>query len=77
MNNPHKGLPVATRGGPPRESRGAVVMVHGRGRDTEDILSLADRLGEGSLAYLAPAARDGTWYPKSFIAPVEENEPSL
>lgn len=77
MNNPHEGLPVATRGRTPAESRGAVVMMHGRGRDTEDILSLADRFEVEALAYLAPAAEDGTWYPRSFLAPLEENEPSL
>ena len=77
MNNPHEGLPVATRGRTLSESRGAVVMMHGRGRDTEDILSLADRFGVDALAYLAPAARDGTWYPESFLVPIEQNEPYL
>jgi predicted esterase len=29
------------------------------------------------VAYLAPAARDNTWYPQSFLAPIAENEPYL
>jgi predicted esterase len=33
--------------------------------------------GEGGIAYLAPQARGRTWYPNSFLAPIEENEPSL
>ena len=77
MNNPHRGQPVATRGEPIEESRGVVVMMHGRGRDTGDILSVAERIGEESLTYLAPAAKDNTWYPKPFMEPLEENEPFL
>jgi predicted esterase len=29
------------------------------------------------VAYLAPAAADHTWYPESFLAPIERNEPWL
>ena len=61
MSNPHKGQPVATRGRPPEEGRGAVVMMHGRGRNTDDILGIADRIGEPDLAYLAPAADRNSW----------------
>ncbi len=53
------------------------VLLHGRGRDTEDVLSLADRIGDPEVAFLAPAARDGTWYPQSFLAPLVDNEPWL
>jgi predicted esterase len=77
MSNVHNGQPVATRGKPLEESRGVVVMMHGRERDTEDILSIADRIGEESFTYLAPAAKDNTWYPNSFMEPIEKNEPYL
>jgi len=77
MRNLHKGQPVAARGRPIKESRCVAVMVHGRGRDTEDILRVADRFGEGSFTYLAPAAKDNSWYPYSFLEPIEKNEPYL
>jgi predicted esterase len=77
MSNVHKGQPLTTRGKPLEESRGVVVMMHGRDRDTDDILSVADRIGEESFAYLAPAAKDNSWYPYSFMEPVEKNEPYL
>ena len=77
MNNPHKGQPVATRGKLLDEDRGVVVMIHGRGRDTDDILGLADRIGDENVTYLAPAAKDNSWYPHPFMEPIEKNEPYL
>ena len=53
------------------------VLLHGRGRDAEDVLALADWIGDPDVAFLAPAARDGTWYPQSFLAPLVDNEPWL
>jgi predicted esterase len=77
MSNVHKGQPVAARGKPLEESRGAVVMMHGRGRDTDDILGVAERVGDDNFTYLAPAAKDNSWYPYSFLEPIEKNEPHL
>jgi predicted esterase len=79
----HRGEPLLAAGTPLDERRGAravVVALHGRGADAEGILGfLVDALedeGEG-VALLAPQARHATWYPKSFLAPVAENEPWL
>jgi phospholipase/carboxylesterase len=77
MSNVHRGQPVATRGKSLKESRGVAVMIHGRGRDADDILRVAERIGEESFAYLAPAAKDNSWYPYSFMEPIEKNEPYL
>ena len=57
--------------------RGAVILLHGRGGSAEDILSLAQELYLPQLAYLAPQAFQNTWYPNSFLAPVEQNQPWL
>lgn len=73
----HEGLPVARLGPAPQDARAVCVLLHGRGRDTDDVLSLAERIGDPEVAFLAPAARDGTWYPQSFLAPLEANEPHL
>ena len=54
-----------------------MVMVHGRGASAEDILTLADELDQGGFAYLAPQAAGSSWYPNSFRAPLQENEPWL
>jgi phospholipase/carboxylesterase len=73
----HEGQPLARRGPSVEDARAVCVLLHGRGRDTEDVLSLADRIGDPSVAFLAPAASDGTWYPQSFLAPLADNEPWL
>lgn len=73
----HKGGPVRTAGEPLQSARAAMLMLHGRGATAEDILSLADRLGQPGFAYLAPQASGNTWYPNRFLAPLESNEPWL
>lgn len=74
---PHGGQRVAAAGRPPSGAAGAVVLVHGRGASAEDILSLAAELDRPDLAVLAPQAAGGTWYPRSFLAPLADNEPGL
>lgn len=70
-------MPVAQRGPPPADARLACVLLHGRGRNPDDALSLADRMALENVCFLAPAARGDTWYPQSFLAPLVENEPYL
>jgi phospholipase/carboxylesterase len=66
-----------TAGVPLDRARTAVVLLHGRGGTAEDILTLADALAVPDLAYLAPQAPGNSWYPLSFLAPIEQNEPAL
>lgn len=68
---------VLTTGAPLARARAAMVLLHGRGGTAEDILSLAEALAAPDIAYLAPQASGSTWYPQSFLAPIEQNEPSL
>jgi predicted esterase len=41
------------------------------------MLALARDLRTTDVLYLAPQAADNTWYPSSFLAPLEDNEPWL
>jgi phospholipase/carboxylesterase len=41
------------------------------------MLPLADAFGRNDIAYVAPQAAGHTWYPLSFLAPFEANEPHL
>ena len=75
--DPHAGQPVLTAGKPLAAASGALILIHGRGATAESILDLADYLPHPDLAYLAPQAADYTWYPYSFLSPLERNEPYL
>ncbi|HST03243.1 MAG TPA: dienelactone hydrolase family protein [Chloroflexia bacterium] len=74
---PHANSKLHTTGAPLKEAAAAVLMVHGRGAGAEDILTLAEPLALDNIAYLAPQAKDGTWYPYPFMMPFEMNEPWL
>jgi phospholipase/carboxylesterase len=68
---------VAASGAPLDSARAAVVLLHGRGATSDDILGLAGELDQDDVAYLAPQAPGQAWYPRSFLAPLEQNEPYL
>jgi len=55
----------------------AVVLLHGRGGTPESMLELAGLLPDLPVTWLAPAAWGNTWYPQSFLAPLEANQPFL
>ncbi len=63
--------------GPPLGEAPVVIMVHGRNAAPANIIDLVPRLARPALTYLAPAAPNRTWYPYSFMAEIEKNEPSL
>ena len=68
---------ITAQGKPLDEAQRAMIMVHGRGSNAPDILSLARYLDVAGFALLAPQATGYSWYPYSFMAPVERNEPGL
>src|SRR5688500_5623164 len=77
MNSPHSNQPVMAAGAPLGSGRGVVIMAHGRGAGPKNILDLVPRLARAQFSYLAPAAAGNTWYPFSFMAETEKNEPGL
>jgi phospholipase/carboxylesterase len=74
---PHEGQPLRQAGEPLESAAGAMVMVHGRGATADSILTLSAELDRAGFAFLAPQARGNTWYPNSFLAPIESNEPGI
>lgn len=66
-----------TAGVPLQEAQKALIMLHGRGAGANDILSIARYLNVSDFALVAPQAEGRTWYPYSFLAPINENEPFL
>jgi predicted esterase len=75
--HPHGGQPVLRRGPSPRDARLVMILAHGRGSSGDDMLGLARQFGADDVSYLAPQAAGRTWYPYSFLAPIEQNEPYL
>lgn len=74
---PHDDQPIEYAGAPLDAARAAMIMVHGRNAAPRNILDLRDRIDRPAVACIAPAAQGGTWYPYSFMAPREQNEPGL
>jgi len=59
------------------EAKKALIMLHGRGGTADDILGFATHLNVDEYALFAPEATGNTWYPLSFLALPEDNEPWL
>ncbi len=74
---PHGEQPILVSGPPLSEAGRAMILVHGRGATAASILTLADAFERPQLAYVAPQAAGNTWYPYSFLSPLEVNEPGI
>lgn len=72
----HK-IDIKRAGIPLKEAEKALIMIHGRGATAESILTLSTHLNVNDFALLAPQATQNTWYPYSFMAPTNQNEPWL
>ncbi|MCS3861348.1 phospholipase/carboxylesterase [Salinibacter ruber] len=73
----HQDQPVHTDGAPIGDAQAGLVLLHGRGASAQGMLQLADDLDVPDIAHLAPQARMRSWYPQSFMAPRDQNEPEL
>lgn len=60
-----------------KNAKKALILLHGRGGTAKDILSLGSLLNAKDFALLAPQATNNSWYPRSFLAPLDANEPWL
>lgn len=77
-SNPHRLERVEHYGVAVRDARVVVVLVHGRTLAPEYMNEhVVRRLDLGEIAYVAPAAAGNSWYPKSFLEPIEENQPGI
>jgi phospholipase/carboxylesterase len=68
---------VITRGKPLSETGKALILVHGRGATAQSILDLANHLPAQDFTLYAPQATNHSWYPYSFMASEEQNQPAL
>lgn len=68
---------IVTAGIPVEQAKKALIMIHGRGASAESIIPLSNYLHLNEVAIFAPQAEKHSWYPMSFIEPVEMNQPAL
>ncbi|MBK5193344.1 MAG: dienelactone hydrolase family protein [Flavobacteriaceae bacterium] len=68
---------IITAGKDISEAKKVLVMLHGRGGNAREFLSLANHLDVSDFALFAPQATNSSWYPHSFLAKPAENEPWL
>ena len=76
-NDPHRDAAIYYAGRPLGQSPNAMIMLHGRGSNADNILSLAPEFQRPQWTYLAPHAIGNTWYPYPFMTPMQQNEPYL
>ena len=77
MPGPHDAANTIAGGASGGEAKAALILIHGRGATAASMMPLADAFGRGDIAYLAPQATNNTWYPYTFLAPMNINEPGL
>jgi phospholipase/carboxylesterase len=73
----HADGPVLTAGTDPAEADAAALLLHGRGASARSILGMASEFEHADVAFFAPQADGNEWYPRSFLEPVDSNEPNL
>lgn len=55
----------------------ALILIHGRGGSADDIIGLSEYLAVDDYLLIGPQADENTWYPHSFLAPQQDNQPFL
>ncbi len=68
---------ILEKGKPLIKAEKAIILLHGRGADAEDIISLADEFCDETFYIAALQATNNAWYPYSFLSPEAANEPWL
>ena len=69
--------PAASQGAATDGAPLAAVLLHGRDRTAREMLALADRIALPHIAWIAPEAPSGSWYPMGFMTPGEANQAHL
>ena len=68
---------IITAGKDISEAKRVLVMLHGRGANAREFLSLANHLNVSDFALFAPQATNSSWYPHSFLAKPAEMNPGF
>src|SRR3954453_1611651 len=76
-DDPQSDQPIYRLGPEIGDSDAVAIFLHGRGSTAQQILSIYNELELEGVSALAPQAAGHTWYPQTFLAPIEANQPYL
>lgn len=77
FSGPHQNQEIATGGTGLDKAEMAMILIHGRGASAQSMLMFADEFDTNNIHYRAIQAKGHTWYPRSFMAPREMNQPGI
>ena len=77
FSGPHQNQQIVTGGVDIDEAKTAMILIHGRGASAQSMLMFVDEFEEEDIHYRAIQAKGHTWYPRSFMAPREMNQPGI
>lgn len=77
FSGPHQQQEIITAGTEPENAKLAMILIHGRGATPQSMLPLAREFDRDDIHFRALQAKRHTWYPRSFLAPREMNQPGI
>lgn len=77
FNGPHQNQKVVAGGVDLSDAEVGMILVHGRGASAQSMLMFSDEFDRDAIHYRAIQASRHTWYPHSFLAPKEKNQPGI
>lgn len=77
FNGPHQNQSIATAGTNAETAKIAMILVHGRGASAQSMLMFEDEFQQDNIHYRALQAKHHSWYPRSFMAPKDMNQPGI
>lgn len=77
FNGPHQNQQVVTGGADIDKAKLAMVFIHGRGASAQSMMVFTNEFEGDDIHYRAIQASNHTWYPRSFLAPKEMNQPGI
>ena len=70
-------MKVQVAGAEPDEAQLVVILLHGRGGNADNMLSLSAQFEADEVCWLAPVAMNGSWFPGQVDEPRSSQEPFL
>lgn len=77
QQDPHANARIIRAGSNLQEARSVLILLHGRGASANHMLSLFTELALPEVHAVAAEANGNSWYPHTFLAEIEDNQPYL